>query len=186
MKKVVIVVILAVYLASIALVNFFGLKVSIFEGTTYVTEINVERVVLHRDGDGKVEEFLDDTGTPNYYFEFVNLLKTGTEYSENSKVEYSERDESIIANPNTFLIDYKVNPGNASNKNVDFVFSQKIGEEDNKVYLGVNGSVKAVFLKDKHVLIILQPRFFVDITLRATDGSNVSTSICVYATKPKV
>lgn len=116
MKKVVIVVILAVYLASIALVNFFGLKVSIFEGTTYVTEINVERVVLHRDGDGKVEEFLDDTGTPNYYFEFVNLLKTGTEYSENSKVEYSESDESIIANPNTVLIDYKVNPGNASNK----------------------------------------------------------------------
>ncbi len=186
MKKVVIVVILAVYLASIALVNFFGLKVSIFEGTTYVTEINVERVVLYRDGDGKVEEFLDDTGTPNYYFEFVNLLKTETEYSENSKVEYSESDESIIANPNTVLIDYKVNPGNASNKNVDFVFSQKIGEEDNKVYLGVNGSVKAVFLKDKHVLIILQPRFFVDIMLRATDGSNVSTSICVYATNPKV
>lgn len=186
MKKVVIVVILAVYLASIALVNFFGLKVSIFEGTTYVTEITVERVVLHRDGDGKVEKFLDDTGMPNYYFEFVNLLKTGAEYSENDKIEYSESDESIIANPNTVLIDYKVNPGNASNKNVDFVFSQKIGEEDNKVYLGVNGSVKAVFLKDKHVLIILQPRFFVDITLSATDGSNVSTSICVYATKPKV
>ncbi len=185
MKKVVIVVILAVYLASIALVNFFGLKVSIFEGTTYVTEITVERVVLHRDGDGKVEKFLDDTGTPNYYFEFANLLKTGAEYSENDKIEYSESDESIIANPNTVLIDYKVKPGNASNKNVDFVFSQKIGEEDNKVYLGVNGSVKAVFLKDKHVLIILQPRFFVDITLRATDGSNVSTNICVYATKPK-
>lgn len=185
MKKVVIVVILAVYLASITLVNFFGLKVSIFEGTTYVTEITVERVVLHRDGDGKVEKFLDDTGTPNYYFEFANLLKTGAEYSENDKIEYSESDESIIANPNTVLIDYKVKPGNASNKNVDFVFSQKIGEEDNKVYLGVNGSVKAVFLKDKHVLIILQPRFFVDITLRATDGSNVSTNICVYATKPK-
>ena len=185
MKKVVIVVILAVYLASIALVNFFGLKVSIFEGTTYVTEITVDRVVLHRDGDGTVQYFEDDTGTPNYYFEFANLLKTGAEYSENDKIEYSESDESIIANPNTVLIDYKVNPGNASNKNVDFVFSQKIGEEDNKVFLGVNGSVKAVFLKDKHVLIILQPRFFVDITLRATDGSNVSTSICVYATKPK-
>ena len=185
MKKVVIVVILAVYLASIALVNFFGLKVSIFEGTTYVTEINVERVVLHRDGDGTVQYFEDDTGTLNYHFEFANLLKTGAEYSENDKIEYSESDESIIANPNTVLIDYKVNPGNASNKNVDFVFSQKIGEEDNKVFLGVNGNVKAVFLKDKHVLIILQPRFFVDITLRATDGSNVSTSICVYATKPK-
>ena len=125
MKKVVIVAILAVYLASIALVNFFGLKVSIFEGTTYVTEINVERVVLHRDGDGKVEKFLDDTGTPNYYFEFANLLKTGAEYSENDKIEYSESDESIIANPNTVLIDYKVNPVTQVTKTLTLFFRKK-------------------------------------------------------------
>lgn len=176
MKKVVIVVILAVYLASIAIVNFFGLKVSIFEGTTYVTEIKVERVVLQRNGGTEVDSY-EDNGVVTYNFEFKNQASGLSAYSID--------DESIISNPNTVLIDFRVYPGEASNKNVNFIFSQEIGVEDNKILLGVGDTVQAVFLKDKHVIIFLKPRFLVDITIRATDGSNVSTDLCVYATKPK-
>lgn len=177
MKKVVVVVILAVYLASIAIVNFFGLKVSIFEGTTYVTEIKVERVVLQRNGGTEVDSYKDNVGVVNYSFEFKN--------PDSGLSAYSIDDESIISNPNTVLIDFRVYPGEASNKNVNFIFSKKIGVEDNKVLLGIGNRVQAVFLKDKHVIIFLQPRFIVDITIRATDGSNVSTDLCVYAKKPR-
>ena len=42
MKKTIVIVILVVYIASIAVVNFFGLKIKEFEGVEYVEEIRCD------------------------------------------------------------------------------------------------------------------------------------------------
>ena len=41
MKKTIIVIILAVYIASIAVVNFFGLEIKTFDSETYISFIDV-------------------------------------------------------------------------------------------------------------------------------------------------
>ena len=55
MKKTIIVIILAIYVASIFAVNFFGLEVKIFDGTDYVESIQVDTVTLQNENAVEIE-----------------------------------------------------------------------------------------------------------------------------------
>ena len=49
MKKTFIIIILAVYIASIAVVNFFGLEIKIFDGITYVERIECATITIQNE-----------------------------------------------------------------------------------------------------------------------------------------
>ena len=102
MKKVIVLVIAVIYLASIVAVNFFGLKVPVFEGTTYVKDIVLNAVVhpdINGDGSGKTlapedpETKTRTIGGENYYL-FPFTFKPAPEGK-------SYTAENIEENPNT-------------------------------------------------------------------------------------
>ena len=49
MKKTMVIVILAVYIASIAVVNFFGLEIKQFDGITYVSDIICSSITVQNE-----------------------------------------------------------------------------------------------------------------------------------------
>ena len=55
MKKTFIIIILAVYIASIAIVNFFGLEIKVFDGITYVERIECATITVRNGNDVKLE-----------------------------------------------------------------------------------------------------------------------------------
>ena len=74
MKKTIVIIILAVYVASIAVVNFFGLEVRQFDSITYVTSIQCDSVIFHGDNSRELEptQFAGKDGnTPVFVFDFI-------------------------------------------------------------------------------------------------------------------
>ena len=49
MKKTIVIVIILIYIASIAVVNFFGLEVKVFDGITYVESIQCNSITVHNE-----------------------------------------------------------------------------------------------------------------------------------------
>ena len=73
MKKTIIIVILVVYIASIAVVNFFGLAMKEFDGVEYVQEIKCNGVtVLNENPKSYGIDKINDDGLPEYRFEFID------------------------------------------------------------------------------------------------------------------
>ena len=152
MKKTIVIVILVVYIASIAVVNFFGLAIKEFEGVEYVQEIKCNGVTVIDEvpktyGVDKINE----EGIPEYRFEFI-------------KGNYTKDPESLASNPNVVRIDYEVLPHTADGSKVRFEF-----EEKNYVHFD-EATGTFVFLRNNRSLTV---------TLVATDGSNVRTTIII-------
>ena len=104
MKKTVIIAIFLVYLASIVAVNFFGLKMVMFEADQEVTSIVVNGIIVERDDQTEVEDLVDSTGKHmGYKFKFITQ-ENGEPY------EIGQAD-----NPNVISIDYIINPFDAEN-----------------------------------------------------------------------
>lgn len=161
MKKVVILVIALIYLASVFVVNFFGLEVVIFDGTTYVKDIAVNQVTVYDlSGDGKDQvavkgqEYLTISKQKYdlYTFEFTPAPE-GKEYTA----------ENIAENPNSVFLDIGVFPKDADHKGVEFIYDKEATE----------GNV--IFLEEKKTIVFLKP-FTASLSLRAVDGSNVQTT----------
>lgn len=91
MKKSVILIILAVYLLSIVAVGFFGMKVTVYDETIYVTNIEIYGVTV--DGDDMVLKDDSGTGVDQYCV-----------------IAY---EEGLVA-----FINYRATPDNASNRDV--------------------------------------------------------------------
>ena len=163
MKKVIILVIGLIYVASIAVVNFFGLEVQVFEGTTYVSEITVDRVrVLNPDAE---TDFVEPdanlvNGKKLYRIEFTPAPEGEP---------YTDAPESIAQNPNAVFLDLLFSPNDADNKKVSFVY-------DEAATAG-----KAVFFEEEHTVVFLKPGQLISLTVKAEDGSNVQTSILLLA-----
>jgi hypothetical protein len=166
MKKTIVIIILAVYIASIAIVNFFGLEVKIFDGITYVESIQCDTVVL-RNEDSTVlypVAYLGANGEiPLFEFVFTPA-KDGTSYTGD--------DESIIANPNAIELEYVVFPHLATSREVNFEYDEA----------GMAGL--AVFREDIKTLVFLQPGKIFTVTIKATDGSNKSTTVAIRGKIP--
>ena len=159
MKKTIVLIILAVYIASIAVVNFFGLEVRIFDGITYVAAVQCDTVTFHGDN-SKVLTPTQYTGknhdTPQFVFDFIPP-PAGTEYTADP--------ESINANPNVVQINYEILPHLADITEVKYEYDKESGV--------------AVYNEQYGYFIFLKPNRALTVTIRAIDGSNVSTTIII-------
>ncbi len=157
MKKTIVIVILAVYIASIAVVNFFGLEIKEFDGITYVSGIKCNTLTLLDENRTVIfpSQTLPD-GTPLFIFKFIPPPE-GEEYSSDP--------ENLGDNPNVIELDYKVEPTNADTRDVDFIY-------DEAAMAGI-----AFFREDIKTMIFLKPGKMFSVTIKSKDGSNKSTSI---------
>ena len=155
MKKTIVIVILVVYIASIAVVNFFGLAIKEFDGVEYVEEIKCNSITVMNENPKTYGEHqfpadkVPEDGIPEYWFNFIDG-------------DYDKTPESLASNPNAVRIDYEVLPHTADGSKVDFIF-----EERNYVYFDEETRT-FVFLKNNRSLVV---------TIVSTDGSNVKTTI---------
>ena len=161
MKKTIVLIILAVYIASIAVVNFFGLQVRIFDGVTYVTGIQCESITFHGQNSQEIIATLKPGKDPMFVFDFIP--STGDPYTKDP--------ESIEKNPNVIQLNYVVQPLVADDSVVKFEYD-------------MNSDI-AVYNEHYGYFIFLQPDHEFYITIRATDGSNVSTRIIIFARDPQ-
>ena len=97
MKKVVVIIICVLFVASVLVVNFFGMKMAMFPTTKYVEKI--ECLTLTR-SDGKE-------------YKYTKIDVDGT-YDENN----------IAENRNTFILNYRMFPDDADNKKPTFVYDK--------------------------------------------------------------
>lgn len=159
MKKPVIFAILIAYIASIMIVQFFGLKIVEMKGNIYVTSIEVSGFTFTSRDDitdenlKRIVQLTDSTGkkTNHYAAYFI-------------PGEYDLSKESLKNNPNRIKIDYKINPYNASNPTISFVYDKDAS--GGSIYFDEETN-EFVFLKPKTVYVILTAR----------DGSTVKTEI---------
>ena len=88
MKKAIIVIICAIFIASIAIVNFFGLEIAIFEGDTYVSDIEIENLTVMNGGDPYEIEpqysTVDANGVEEIFYIFY-FVEYGEEVRESSR-----------------------------------------------------------------------------------------------------
>ena len=158
MKKTIVIIILAVYVASIAVVNLFGLKDQVFDGVTYVNEIKCETITVQNGDSITLTPSSELRGIPLFIFDFIPA-PDGTSYTTD--------DESINNNPNAIQINYEVFPHDADNKKVKFIFDKEAME----------GSV--VFNEISRTFLFLKPNKMYTIKIESTDGSKISTTIYI-------
>ncbi len=152
MKKTIVIVILVVYVASIAVVNFFGLAIKEFDGVEYVQEIKCNSItVMNENPKTYGVDKINDDGIPEYRFDFIDG-------------KYTSDPESLASNPNAVRIDYEVLPHTADGSKIDLIFEEK-------PYVHFDEETKTfVFLRNNRSLTV---------TLVSTDGSNVKTTIVI-------
>ena len=155
MKKTIVIVILVVYIASIAVVNFFGLSIKEFNGVEYVQEIECKSITVLNGNDERVEQHNKDAAEgeiPEFRFNFI-------------PGEYTMDPESLATNPNRIRLNYKVLPPTADGSQITF-------EYDEEGWAGI-----AYFDEARQEIVFLKKLKRITITLKSTDGSNVSTTI---------
>ena len=161
MKKTIIIIILAVYIASIAIVNFFGLEIKVFDGITYVSGIQCDTVTF-LGANGQTLTPSQYTGAnydiPLFVFDFIPA-------AENDP--YTSEDESLVKNPNVVRLNYEILPHLATDTGVKYEYDA--------------GAGVAVFHELSHSFIFLKPGKIVTITIRATDGSNTQAQVSIMA-----
>lgn len=154
MKKTVIIAILLIYLGSIVLVNFFGLKVKNFEGTKYVENIDCE-VVVRRDEDTDVRTAKDpvDTATTWHIFNFISG-------------SYSP--DELESNPNVVSLNYHVYPENADNRGVKLVYDKE-------------AAAQICAVNETNMTLVFFASGGLTVEIVAADGSNIKETLFIYA-----
>ena len=159
MKKAVILAIFVAYIASILIVQFFGLKVVEMQGNVYITDIEVSGFEFTNrdesvDAKYKMVVRLNDAGgqQTNHY---AGYFIPGT---------YDMTEESLASNPNRVKILYTIVPYNASNQKLAFAYDKNAVE--GIVYFDEE-TYEFVFLEAKTVSIIITSQ----------DGSTVRADV---------
>ncbi len=160
MKKAIIVLILIVFVASIVVVNFFGLEIKQFDGVTYVDMITCETITVQNEDPKAIYATTTLGKDPLFVFDFIPAP---------DGAPYTTDDESISTNPNAITLDYEVFPHLADETGVKFIFDQEAMEG------------KVVFHETSRTFIFLRPNEIYTITIQAIDGSNTSMTIKVMA-----
>ena len=161
MKKTIVIVILVVYIASIAVVNFFGLKIKEFEGVEYVQEIKCDSITVLNETPITLEpqKILapDENGNSvsEFYFDFIS----GT---------YTDDDASLAANPNRIRLNYDVLPHTADTSSIVFVCKDVVDKE---------GNLLVQFDPSTQTIVFLEPWAAIEITIKATDGRKALKTI---------
>ena len=154
MKKTIVIVILVVYIASIAVVNFFGLAIKEFDGVEYVQEIKCNSITVLNGNNEVFEQHNKDAEgeMPEFRFDFI-------------KGDYTTDPASIASNPNRVRINYEVLPHTADGSKVTFAYDKE----------GLEGIVH--FDEETQTFVFLKRLKRIEVTIKATDGSNVQTTI---------
>ena len=163
MKKTIVIVILVVYIASIAVVNFFGLESKVIGAVTYVTEIQCNTVTVQNENPVTVEA--KEFGGQKWFIFNFTPTDDGSAYTSDA--------ESILNNPNAVQINYEVLPHLADNAEIKFEYDAETNAD------------AVVFHELSKTFVFLKPNRGVTVTIRATDGSNVSTQLVLMGTVPK-
>lgn len=158
MKKTIVILILVVYVASIAVVNFFGLEIKVNDGITYVSSIECKTITVHNENPVTLAPTQMLGEKPLFIFDFIPSADGSS---------YTAEEESIISNPNAIQINYEVFPHLADETGVKFEFDRSAME----------GAI--VFHDISHTFVFLKPNRMITVTIRATDGSNKSTQILI-------
>ena len=159
MKKPVIFAILIAYIASIMIVQFFGLKIVEMKGNTYVTSIEISGFSFTKRDDitdgkyQKIVQLTDSSGKKENHY--AGYFIPG---------DYDLSEESLKNNPNRIKIDYKINPYNASDQTISFAYDKDASA--GSVYFDETTN-EFIFLKPKTIYVILTAR----------DGSTVKAEI---------
>ena len=164
MKKTIVIIILAVYVASVAIVNFFGLETKVFDGITYVESIQCDSITALGHGGLSIAPSAytgKNQDIPFFRFEFIESPDGGP---------YTTDGESILSNPNHVQINYEILPHLADDRSVAFEYDSEAGT--------------AVFFESSKSFLFLKPNKILTVTIRAKDGSNASTQIAIMAVLP--
>lgn len=161
MKKTIVIVILVVYIASIAVVNFFGLKIKEFEGVEYVEEIRCDSITVLNETPITMEpkkiSAPDENGNSvsEFYFDFIS----GT---------YTDDAASLAANPNRIRLNYDVLPHTADTSSIAFVCKDVVDKD---------GNLLVQFDSATQTVVFLEPWVTIEITIKATDGRKALKTI---------
>ena len=160
MKKTIVIVILVVYIASIAVVNFFGLQIKQFDHVEYVQEIKCESITVLNENPVTVSPYprpVKEGEKPinEFYFTFI-------------EGNYTSDPASLASNPNRVRLNYEVLPHLAENTKVTFVFDEQYDK---------NGNLLVQFDKETETFVFLQSYVLVEVTIKSTDGSNIKTTV---------
>ena len=153
MKKSVIIAILIIYLGSIVVVNFFGLKIKNFDGTKYVEEITCS--VVHRGSDGAEVKTKVDPSSPETPWRIFDFIPGS----------YSPDD--LESNPNVIQLDYHVYPENADNRKVKLVYDEAAAED-------------VCVINENNMTVVFFAPMGITVEIVAADGSNVKESLFLY------
>ena len=164
MKKTVIITILIAYLASILIVQFFGLKVVEMTGNTYITDIEISNPGFEFTNRGddvedkykQVKKLKNSSGDGNDYYGYFIY---GAE-------KYDKSPESLSANPNRVKVLYNVRPYNATHKKLTYSF-------DNNAYENI-----VYFDEETEEFVFLQA-WTIDVTLSSNDGSMIRKTLSI-------
>ena len=160
MKKTIVIMILAIYIASIAVVNFFGLTTKQFSKVSYVTDIQCQTITFIADNEKELYPQQWFGNTPLFVFDFIPAPEDSPYTTEN-----------LDTNPNKILLNYHVFPNLAENTDVKFVFDEDAGT--------------VVYNKLAKTFVVLEGDVIFTIMIKATDGSNVSTEVKIYSRLPE-
>ena len=165
MKKTVIIVILLAYVASILVVQFFGLKVVEMTGNTYIADIEISGFEFTNRGsiDEPKYKIVKKLTNPND----EKGLYFGGYFYEGT---YDKTPESLAANPNRVKISYDVRPYNASYKVITYAYDKTANE--NSVW----------FDEETEEFVFLKPRT-ITVTLTTNDGSMVRKTVSISLAK---
>ena len=160
MKKIVVVIILAVFVASVAIVNFFGLEIKQYDGETYIGSIEVSDMLFLGDNNTPLTPQLMADGSLYYVFDYIPP-EIGTEYSKDDPLNRNMvRLDFIIVSEDGQTLPY-------DDGKIDYIYSA-----DSGVAFFHDGTGSFVFLK---------PNQLFTITLKATDGHGAKTQVTVMA-----
>ena len=160
MKKTVVVIILAIFIASVFIVNFFGLEIKQYQGETYIGSIEVSDMLFLGDNNTPLIPQMMSDGSFYYVFDYIPP-KEGVEYS-------------------------KDDPENRNMVRLDFIIVSEEGQtlpfDDGKIdYIYSADSGVAFFHDGTGSFVFLKPNQLFTITLKATDGHGAKTQVTVMA-----
>jgi hypothetical protein len=149
MKKTVIIAIFIVYLASIVLVQIFGVPVTVPPGGAYIDGITITGIQLSNPQEGQnttIRSAEQADGRIMYGFSFV-------------PGNYTTDEESLKNNPNRVKINYILQPDDASKEYLDYRIDGGVkmvnGEEVKQYYLSQETD-EIVFLEKIRIELRLQ------------------------------
>lgn len=182
MKKVIVILILVIYLASIAVVNIFGKPIAISETNVYIRSIEIVKLSF---GDGTVltEPTSEVTAydaqgeaikIPQYQFDFVTV----DEYNavNEDKIDSYTKENALI-NPNNIFIELRYTTTSPDpNVKADNQIIEIISNDENETrsYLFTNERT-----------IVFHGKGVVNITFRAADGYGAECTIRLRAFEKK-